>query len=137
MDLDQGGSTYQWAKVFLGPSLGWSYVQVKPTQYVTTASTITLAAGASMVMVNVAGSVTVNLPDVTKWRFETANQPSTGFERAIWIKDLGGHAAATPITVHPFGSQKIDNLAQDFSIAQNRQLLRLYPLSDLTGWFSG
>lgn len=136
-DTDQGGDYVQWMRVWRGPSLGWSMVQIKPPQSITAAGTTTLTAGSSIVLVNVAGLVTVNLPDVSKWLQESANQPSNAFEGAIWIKDFGGNAAAFNITVHPFTAQKIDNLAQDFVIVQNRQLLRLYPLNDLTGWYSG
>lgn len=136
-DLDQGGNTFQWVTVYMGPSLGWVQVRVKPSLQIDAAGSVTLGAGTSLVFVNVAGLVTVNLPDVTKWLTEVAYQPAVGYERAIWIKDLGGNAAAFNITVHPFGTQKIDNLQQDFTILQNRQLLRLYPLNDQSGWFSG
>lgn len=136
-DLDQSGQYFQSTKVYLGPSLGWRMVQVQPTRTITAAGTTTLDAGDSVVFVNVAGAVTVNLPDVRLWMGQNYSRPMTGFERAIWVKDLGGNAAANNITVHPFTGQKIDNLLSDFVIVQNRQLLRLYPLNDLTGWFSG
>lgn len=136
-DIDQSGLAWQTAKVWLGPTLGWVMQQVRPTQSITTGGATTLQAGASVVFVNIAALVTVNLPPVSQWVLETAYQPNTGFERALWIKDFGGNANAFNITVHPFAGDKIDNLAQDFTIIQNRQLLRLYPLIDLTGWYSG
>lgn len=138
MDLDQGGQPYQSTKVYLGPSLGWVMAQIRPETNITAAGTTTLTPGAGLVLVNVAGLVTVNLPDVTKWVNEFAYSPVTAFERAIWIKDLGGNAAAFNITVQPFGAQSIDNLAQAFTIVQNRQLLRLYPrVSSIVGWIAG
>lgn len=136
-DLDQSGNSYQRVNVNLGPSLGWVTVFVKPEINVTTTGTTTLSAGDSIVLVNVAAVVTIQLPDVTKWLQENYYRPATGFERAVWIKDLGGNAAAFNITVTPFGAQTIDNLAQSFTIVQNRQLLRLYPRNSLTGWYSG
>ena len=137
VDLDQGGNAAQNIKVYLGPSLGWVRQQVRPEQYVTTGGATTLTGGVGVVFVSVASAVTINLPDVKSWVYESAYYQATAFERAIWIKDLGGNAAAFNITVAPFGSQAIDGLAQNFTIIQNRQLLRLYPLFDLTGWFSG
>jgi hypothetical protein len=137
MDLDQSGNGYQTIRVYLGPSLGWVLTQVKPQQYVLTAGTTTLAPGSSIVLVDVVGLVTINLPDVSKWIQENAYQPATAFERAIWIKDFGGNANAFNITVAPFGAQEIDDLPQPFTIVENRMLLKLYPLNDLTGWFSG
>jgi hypothetical protein len=85
--------------------------------------------------VNVAGLVTVQLPDVTLWIREPGSQPTTGLERAIFIKDIGGNAGAFPITVLPFGSQAIDLLPQ-LVIVQNRQIVRLYPFTEITGWIS-
>jgi hypothetical protein len=136
-DLDQSGFAFQGLLVYLGPSLGWVKTRVKPEFFITSANTYTLTSDCGVVLVNVAGNVIINLPDVGAWVRESAYNPSTAFERAIWIKDLGGNAAAFPITVNPFGSQAIDALVTPFSIIQNRQLLRLYPLGDLSGWFSG
>jgi len=117
-----------------------------PQRFITSGGTSTLGPGDNLVLVNFNGAVTINLPDVVSWAAISV-LPLVGavglipyvqgFERAIFIKDFGGFAAAHPITVHPFGAQKIDNLSIDFSIVQNRQLLRLYPLGDLSGWFSG
>lgn len=136
-DLDQSGNSYQQVRVFRGPSLGWTLTQVKPQTPITAAGTYTMIGGDSLILVNIAGLVTVNLPSVSRWLSEPAYNPNTGFENAVWIKDFGGNAAAFNITVHPFSGDKIDNLAMDFTIVQNRQLLRLYPLNDRTGWISG
>ena len=136
-DLDQGGSAWQGLMVYLGPSLGWVKTRVKPEFNITTSDTFTLSSDCGVVLVNVAGLVTINLPDVRQWVQEFAYNPSTAFERAIWIKDLGGNALLFNITVNPFGTQAIDALVAPFTIIQNRQLLRLYPLGDLSGWFSG
>jgi len=136
MDLDQSGNAWQRARTYLGPTLGWLDVQVKPTRFITTAGTYTVAPGDSVIFVNVAGAVTINLPDVRLWVNEYAYQPATGFERAIWIKDLG-NAAAFPIQIVPFGTQKIDKTLATMTIVQNRQLVRLYPFNELDGWWSG
>lgn len=136
-DIDKSGDTFQWERVWCGPTLGWQFVPVKGSIQVTTAGAHSVPAGIAIVFVNVAGLVTINLPDINVWVQMTQGQPPAGFERAIYIKDLGGNAAANNITVAPFAGQKIDNLAQNFTIVQNRQLLRLYPLNDRTGWFSG
>jgi hypothetical protein len=136
-DLDQGGQLAQRTRVWMGHSLGWIEQFVRPEVFLTTAQTYVMNPGDSIIHVNVAGSVTVQLPDVGAWLNENYRQPVTGYERAIWIKDLGGNAAAFPITVTPFGSQSIDALLGSFTLISNRALLRLYPIYDLTGWFSG
>jgi hypothetical protein len=136
-DLDQSGTAFQKVRTYLGPSLGWVEKFVKPTLLVTTPGTTTLMTGVSVVLVNVAGLVTINLPDVRAWYAENACLPVTALERSIWIKDFGGHAQAFNISVVPFGTQTIDLLAQAFTLIQNRQLLRLWPINDMSGWFSG
>jgi hypothetical protein len=87
--------------------------------------------------VNVAGSVTLVLPDVKLWVNEFAYQPATAFERALFIKDLIGTAAANPITIQPLSGQTIDLAAGSIAITTTHGLVRLYPLDDLTGWWLG
>jgi len=135
-DLDKSGNNFQGMRVYLGPSLGWVQTRIKPEFFVTAGGTYNLTTDCGVVMVNVAASTTFILPDVRFWVSEFAYQPATAFERAIWIKDLGGNATLFPITVNPFPGQLIDLLA-GFQIINNHQLLRLYPLADLSGWFVG
>lgn len=133
-DLDQSGNAFQQIRVSLGPSLGTVMMQVRPTRFITSGGSVTLAAGDSVVMVNVAASVTINLPSVASWIKESAYNPMTAFERAIWIKDLGGNAAAFPITIQPV---TLENIDATFNKTLNtaHAIARLYPLPDLTGWF--
>jgi len=97
---------------------------------------VTCPEGTSLVLVNVAGLVVVNLPDVQLWMIELASRPQTAFDRSIWVKDIGGHAGAFPIVVDAFGAQTIDTQAT-YTISTNYGVVRLYPLEDLTGWFVG
>ena len=137
IDLDKSGNVFQGLRIYLGPSLGWVMTRVKPEFFITAAGTYTLTTDVGVTMVNVAASVSIILPDVSQWVSEFAYNPGTSFERAIWIKDLGGNAAAFPITITPFGTQAIDAVPSAMQITTNHQLARLYPLSDLSGWFVG
>ena len=136
-DLDQSSNSWQKVRTWLGPTLGWVDTQVKASRAITLAGAYQIFPGDSVIFVNVAGAVTLNLPDVRLWIQEPAYQPATGFERAIWIKDLGGNAASFPITITPFSVQTIDLLNTPFQVVVNRQLIRLYPLNDQTGWWVG
>lgn len=136
MDLDQSGNSWQKVRAYLGPSLGWVDCQVKPSVTLTTAQTYNVQPGDSIIFVRAMGSVIINLPDVKAWVQEIAYMPATGFERALWVKDLG-NAASFPIVINPFGTQSIDTLQQPFTIYQNRQIVRLYPFNDMSGWYSG
>jgi hypothetical protein len=144
-DLDQGGHGYPRARAYLGPTLGWVDQLIKPATLVQS-PLYGVQPGDSLIMVDTATfpGITIILPDVIAWVQQPQYQPATGFEKSLWIKDIGGQAAFSPITVQPFTGQRIDNLTTSFSIAQNRQLLRLYPIiewnyppGEWIGWFAG
>jgi hypothetical protein len=134
MDLDQSGNSWQKAKTYLGPSLGWVDTQVGPSRVITAPGTYQVQPGDSTVFVNAAGLVTIQLPDVKLWVQEPAYQPATGFARIITIKDLG-NAATFPITIQPFGTQTVDNQALTISLNQSYQSIGLLPVNDLSGWW--
>ena len=134
-DLDQGGVVLQRTKVYMGPTLGWMEAYVRPETNVTAGGTYNVTLGDNVILVNVAATVTIQLPDVPLWLNQfRSRSPIAIFEGSIFIKDIGGNAAAFNITVTPFGTQTIDNLAQSFIIGQNRADLRLYPKPDASGW---
>lgn len=139
IDHDQGGvSLAQQMLVAAGPSLGWQRQVVMPEFRVTTGGTKRLT-GAGVVLVNFNGAVTIALPSVASLFQQIPTlTPSPVFGQVIWVKDLGGFAsAANPIVIQPSsGSDLIDGLAS-FSIITPFDLIRLYPLTDLSGWWVG
>jgi hypothetical protein len=144
-DLDQGGHGYPRARAYLGPSLGWVDQLVRPATLVQS-TTYNVGPGDYLIMVDTRLFPTYNifLPDAIAWVQQPAYQPATAFEKAIWVKDIGGVANQSNIFIHPFAGQKIDNLTVAFQIVQSRQLVRLYPIIEwqyppglFTGWFSG
>jgi hypothetical protein len=76
---------------------------------------------------------TVQLPDVTEWVKASYQQNRSPFERALLIKDFAYTADANPITILPFGTQKIDGHANAV-ISSAGDAVQLYALEDLTGW---
>jgi hypothetical protein len=137
VDFDQSGvNTAQDVRAYLGPSLGWVRTRVKPQRFITAPGTYNATTDDGVILVNTTMNVTINLPDVGKWMTETAYQPATAFERTIWVKDFGGHSASSPITVVPFAGQVIDTMQGSYSISTNFALVRLYPLSDRSGWLT-
>ena len=138
IDHDQGGvNLAQQVLAACGPSLGWQRQVVMPEFRVTTGGTITLP-GAGVVLVNFNGAVTIALPSVASLFQQIPTlAPSPVFGQAIVVKDLGGFAsAANPIVIQPSGSDLVDGLAS-FSIITAGDLIRLYPLSDQSGWWVG
>jgi hypothetical protein len=132
--LDRG-LPYQGVQTYLGPTLGWVQNWVRPER-VYTSSPINVTSRDSVVLIDQQNLVTVNLPDVSAWMREPFYQIYSPFERAIWIKDIGGYGGAFNITIIPSGSQTIDG-QPTFVMVMNRAIARLYPRNDLTGWYSG
>ena len=131
-NLDRG-IVYQAIMAYLGPTLGWVKAFVLPMRETGVSGLILPADNAVLCT---AGGITLILPDVALWVKEPHYQPYAPFDRSLWIKDISGSAGVSPITVTPFAGQFIDFLSS-FQIISNRGILRLYPLQDLTGWFSG
>jgi len=134
VDLDQSGFIFQKQNVYLGPTLGWLPLRVKPERYIVAGGSYTINPDDGVVLVNTPAAVTLTLPDVTKWMNEPFSQPVTAFERTVWIKDIGGYAGSFPITAQAFPGQKIDT-ANSAVVNTFFGVLRLYPLADLSGWF--
>lgn len=133
-DLDKGGRGFQRVRTYLGPSLGWTDEYVQPSVEVETGGIYVVKPGDSLILVNAAAGVVIQLPDVVSWVQQTANQPATGFDRGITVKDIGGNAANFNIVVAPFAGQTLDNIQQQLVISANRAVVRFVPLIDLTGW---
>ena len=136
-DLDKGGAYSQKLRSYFGPTLGWLDEYVLPTVTISSGGVTNLPAGVSLLLIDVAALVTINLPSALVVLQQTSFQPANGIERSIWIKDFGGNAAAFNITINPFAGQFFDKTLASLTIGQNRQLVRLYPLGDGTGWFVG
>lgn len=134
MDLDKGGFGFQRVRTYLGPSLGWVDELVQPSVDITTGGVHVVQPGESLLLVEVAAAVIIQLPDVVRWMQQTAYQPATGFDRSITVKDQGGNAANFNIIVAPFGQQAIDNIQQSTIISTARAVVRFVPLIDLSGW---
>jgi hypothetical protein len=137
VDLDKGGAYAQKQKVWFGPTLGWLDEFGLPSVTIISGGVTAVPAGVALLLVDVAATVTLNLPSALVVLQQTAYQPANGIERSIWIKDFGGNAAAFNITINPFGAEKFDKTLTQLVMGQNRQLVRLYPLGDGTGWFIG
>lgn len=137
--LDQGGSNCQSVRTYLGPTLGWAMLPVMPELEITSAAAITVPAFASRILLKAAVKA-VQLPQVSQWMLATLPLGNTSsFDRSLWIKDyIGDASVGAPIVITPDPTlpDTIDGLSS-FSIITNYDLIRLYPLTDLTGWYVG
>ena len=111
-DLDQGGTNREWVKSYLGPSVGWVWVPGRNPLGINTAGTFTLDLSTNLVNVNVAGAVTIILPSVVVPANPPAGAlPGLNVRASVTIVDVGGNAAAHPITLQPHAGETIMGLA--------------------------
>lgn len=134
-DLDQGGTNRQFNNIWLGPSLGWVTVPAPAGSIlaVTAAGTYTVNRSVTLITVNVAGSVTLNLP-----KAHTPTQKAQlglFVQTPITIVDVGGNGTLNPITIVPLGAETIMGLAS-IRITVNYGGFTLKPLDSLNGWES-
>lgn len=102
LDLDQGGTFREWTKVYLGPSVGHVWVPNRSQLLITAAGTYTLDFSTTYVQVSIAGAVTIILPPLTgALTVPPIALPGRSVKTPISIVDVGGFAAANPITIQP------------------------------------
>lgn len=98
-DLDQGGTSRQWVRTYMGPSVGWQYVPLQNILLITAVGTYAIDPSVSLVEINVAGAVTIVLPSAANPSAGAQAQPGLFAKNPITIVDVGNHAQATPITI--------------------------------------
>lgn len=110
IDWDRSGISLQSTRVNLGPSLGWVDV-AGATLTITSAGTFAIPFGISLVNVNVAGSVTIDLPSAKASAAGAMAQPNSFALVPIVVADIGGFAAANPITINAAPGETIVSVA--------------------------
>lgn len=142
-DLDQGGTFRQWAKQYLGPTVGWVQIPVENVLDILVAGTYALNLSTTLVRVNVAGAVTIILPSAqgpgslggTGGSTEGAN-PGVAAKYPITIVDIGGFALANPITIQPVSvAETIMGLAS-ILLSVNYGGYTLQPIPKTKSWNS-
>lgn len=132
-DLDQGGTSREWANQYLGPSVGWVRAPVRNVLAINVAGTYTLDLSTNLVHVNVNGAVTINLPSAQDASVPAGVLPGKFVKVGVGIVDVGGFAGAHPITLQPAVGETIMNLASIQITAAYGGFI-LYPSNSLKGW---
>ena len=142
-DLDQGGTNRQWVNQYLGPTIGWVRTPVRNAYansatnatVINAAGTYTLDLATNFVQVAVAGAVTLILPSAVPTPVGvTGAQPGLSVRAPVTIMDVGGFAAAHPITIQPVSvAETIMGLTQ-IQITSNYGGFILQPASRVPGW---
>ena len=136
-DLDAGGTNRQYIRQYLGPSVGWVTVPAAAASIlaITAAGVYTVNRSVTLITVNVAGAVTLDLPAAHTPVVGAQAQPGLFVQTPIVIVDIGGNATAHPITLVPLGAETIMGLAS-ITLSVNYGGYTLKPLDSLNGWES-
>lgn len=135
LDLDQGGTQRAWVPQWMGPSIGWIWAPRSNVLAITAAGTYTLDLSTSLVTVNVAGLVTINMPAATNPSYAGAGmtQPGKFANNPITIVDIGGNASSFNITINPAAGENLIGLTS-IKITVNYGAFTLTPISAQRGW---
>lgn len=127
LDLDQGGTNREWGRIYLGPSVGWVVVPYRNQLQIGAPGSYTLDLSTNYVQVNIAGAVTIILPISITAGVPAGAQTGKFVRAPISIIDVGGFAAANPITIQPNSvAETIMGLTQ-VQITSNYGGFILYP----------
>lgn len=134
-DLDQGGTSRQWVRTYLGPSVGWVYLPgLNPFGVITVAGTYVISPDTTLVQINCVGAVVITLPSAIEPTVPAGVQPGLFAKKPITIVDIGGNAQAHPITINPASvAENIMGLAT-ISITVNYGAFTLSPSNTQKGW---
>lgn len=135
LDLDQGGTFREWVSTYFGPSVGWVRVPAKNILSVNAAGIFTVDPSTNLVRVRVAGIVTIILPSAVVPTVPAGVLPGLFTLGAITITDIGGFAAANPITIQPAPTENIMGLSS-IQLNSNYGSFVLFPVNGLRGWTS-
>lgn len=133
-DLDQGGTSRQWVRTYLGPSVGWVYLPGRNPFEITAAGTYIITPDTSVVNVNVNGAVTVMLPTAKNPNAPAGALPGLYARTAVSIVDVGGFATAHPITIMPASVVETIMGLASVQITSNFGAFILSPNVSLSGW---
>lgn len=136
-DLDQGGTAREWVSTYMGPSVGWQRAPRRNVLRVTAAGTYAINYSTSLVEVSVAGAVVIILPSAIDPTVAAGVLPGNYVKSPITIVDIGGNAAAFPITIQPFSvAENIMGLSSPNFITVNTNYggYCLYPSNAQRGW---
>lgn len=134
-DLDQGGTSRQWVRTYLGPSVGWVYLPgLNPFPTISTAGTYVISPDTTLVQVNCNGAVIITLPTAIEPTVPATTLPALFAKKPITIVDIGGFAQAHPITINPTsGAENIMGLST-IAINSNYGGYTLAPSNAQKGW---
>lgn len=134
-DFDQGGTSRQWVRTYLGPSVGWVYLPgLNPLPLITAAGTYVLQPDTTLVQVNVAGAVIITLPSAIEPKVSAGVQPALFAKKPVTIVDIGGFANGHNIVINP--ASPAENIVglPTISITTNYGGFTLSPSNTQKGW---
>jgi hypothetical protein len=110
-DLDQGGTYRQFSRRWLGPSVGWVWTPIDNVLAVIATGTTTPVNGTTLITLNVAALVTIQLFNPIPPAVAANSLPGPNLGLPLTIVDIGGNCAAFNCTILPAAGKTIMGLA--------------------------
>lgn len=134
-DLDQGGTSRQWVRTYMGPSVGWQYLPgLNPLPIIIAAGTYVLTPDTTLVQVNIAGAVTIILTTAINPGVPAITLGQLYAKKPVTIVDVGGFGFTNPITIMPASvAENIMGLAS-IQISSAYGGYTLSPSNEQKGW---
>ena len=101
IDLDQSGTSRQWQRTYLGPSVGWIWRPLQNILPITAAGTYAVDPSFNLIEVNATGLVMIVLPSCQTPAAGAQAQPRLFALNPVTIIDTGGNAATYNVTINP------------------------------------
>jgi hypothetical protein len=136
VDLDLSGTSRQWRRTYLGPSVGWIMAPLQNLQPITAAGTYNIDPSTNLIEVNVAAAVTIVLPSCQNPAAGAQAQPQLFAKNPITIIDIGGLAASNNITINPNNVAETVMGLTSIKIATNYGGFTLQPIPSQKTWTS-
>jgi hypothetical protein len=135
-DFDQSGTSRQWVKSYLGPSIGWIMEPLQNVLSISAGGTFVIDPSSSLVQVNTTGAVTLILPSCANPAAGPQAQPGLFAKNPITVVDVGGNAQLHPITIQRNNAgESIMGLAS-ITISVNYGGYTLQPVPSTLTWNS-
>lgn len=110
-DLDRSGTPRQFQRVYLGPSVGWVTFPTTNILAITAVGSYSPVNGTTLITLNVAGLVTINLWNPTQPSIPAGAMPGPYMGLPLTIVDIGGNCASFNATINPSAGKTIMGLS--------------------------
>lgn len=130
-DLDQGGTSREFVRTWLGPSVGWVMVPVRSVLVISAAGTYALDLSTTLVIINTTAAVIITLPSARNASIPAIGAAGTYVKAVLTIVDISG---APNAIINPISNAETIMGLTTISLTTTYGSYALRPDNALKGW---